>query len=86
MFRDAGSLIQEGLQLPPIERLRVADRLYESVPKEDETFNRQAVMEEAKRRLDEYRRGEDTGLTREESMGRARRMIEEAKRARNNRN
>ncbi len=82
MFRNAESLIQEGLQLPPIDRLRVADRLYESVPKEDETFNRTAVMEEAKRRIDEYRRGEGISLTREESMGRARRRIEEAKRAR----
>ena len=82
MFRDAESLIQEGLQLPPLERLRVADRLYESIPKVAETFNRQALMEEAKRRIDEYRRAEGDGLTREESMSRARKKIEEAKRAR----
>ncbi|MFI5202217.1 MAG: addiction module protein [Candidatus Kapaibacterium sp.] len=82
MFRDTERLIQESLQLPPGERLRIADRLYESVPINNKKFNREAVMEEAKRRIEEYRRGEGTNLTREESMGRARRMIEEAKRSR----
>lgn len=82
MFRDAENLIQEGLQLPPEERLHVAEKLFESLPDEEEDTHRKAFMEEAKRRLDEYRRGEGTNLTREESMGRARRMIEEAKRRR----
>ncbi len=57
--------------------------LFESVPEEEEDeSNRQAWFQEARRRLDEYQRGEGTNVTREESMARARRMIEEAKRAR----
>ncbi len=75
MFRETERLIQEGLQLPPGERLRIADRLYESVPKADKPSNRQAVMEEARRRIEEYRRGEGTNRTREESMDRAGRII-----------
>ena len=82
MFRDAETLIQEGLQLPPVDRLRVADRFYESVPEDDDASNRQAWMQEAKRRLDEYRRGEGSSVTPEESIAHARRRIEEAKRVR----
>ena len=81
MFRDAESLIQEGLQLSPVERLRVADRLYDSVPDEDDASYRQAFMEEAKRRLDEYRRGEGTSISAEESIAKGRAMIEKAKRS-----
>ena len=81
MFRDAETLIQEGLQLPPVERLRVADRLYESVPEEDEAPGRKAFMEEAKRRLDEHRRGEGTTISPEESIAKGRAMIEKAMRA-----
>ncbi len=47
MFREAENLIQEGLQLPPDERLRVAERLYESVPEEEITT---AWLDEAERR------------------------------------
>ncbi len=32
MFREVETIIQEGLQLPPEERLQIAERLYESVP------------------------------------------------------
>jgi putative addiction module component (TIGR02574 family) len=35
MFREAESLVQEGLQLPPDERLCVAERLFESIPEEE---------------------------------------------------
>jgi putative addiction module component (TIGR02574 family) len=47
MFRDSELLIQEGLQLPPDERLRVAERLYESVPEGEIAA---AWMQEVERR------------------------------------
>jgi putative addiction module component (TIGR02574 family) len=47
MFREAESLIQEGLQLPEDERLRIAERLYESVPEEKITS---AWLDEVERR------------------------------------
>jgi hypothetical protein len=79
MFRDAHSLIQEGLQLPPEERLEVADRLYESVPGIDE--GSREVYEEAHRRLEEHRRGIGAYVTREDMMNMAEQMIRTAERA-----
>jgi putative addiction module component (TIGR02574 family) len=81
MFRDAESLIQEGLQLPPVDRLRVADRLYESVPEDDDATNRQAWLAEAKRRLDEYRRGEGTTVDPAVTFAKTKQMIAEARRS-----
>ncbi len=47
MFREAESLIQDALQLPDEERLRVAERLFESV-REEKVMS--AWLDEAERR------------------------------------
>jgi putative addiction module component (TIGR02574 family) len=47
MFREVEHIIQEGLQLPPDERLIIAERLYESVPEEEIS---RAWLDEAERR------------------------------------
>ena len=47
MFRDINHVIEEALELAPEDRLRVAERLLESVPK-DEIM--QAWLDEVKRR------------------------------------
>ena len=59
MFREAESLIQEGLQLPPEERLRIAERLYESVPEEEIAS---AWLDEVERRKAAWDAGLVTGI------------------------
>jgi putative addiction module component (TIGR02574 family) len=76
MDRDVQSLIQDGLELTPEDRVKVAGALLESVP--DENVARE-WREEIQYRLEEYRRGEGVSLTREESMADARQMIEAAR-------
>ena len=63
MFREAESLIQEGLQLPANERLQVAERLFESVP-EEEIAN--AWLDEAERRKAGWDAGLVTGINGDE--------------------
>jgi hypothetical protein len=59
MFRESETLIQEGLQLPPEERLRVAERLYESIPEEEIAS---AWLDEAERRKAAWDGGLVTGI------------------------
>jgi putative addiction module component (TIGR02574 family) len=59
MFRESEILIQEGLQLPPEERLRVAERLYESIPEEEIAS---AWLDEAERRKAAWDAGLVTGI------------------------
>ena len=56
MDRDVNRVIEEALELPPEDRRRVADRIYESIPEEDDVM--QAWLDEAERRQAEW----DAGL------------------------
>ena len=59
MFREAESIIQEGLQLPAEERLRIAERLYESVPEDEIT---RAWLDLAERRKAAWDAGSVEGI------------------------
>ena len=47
MFRDVDHVIEEALELAPEDRLRVAERMYQSVPQDDVT---RAWLDEVERR------------------------------------
>ncbi len=59
MFRDADSVIREGLELSPEDRVRVAERLLESLP-DDEIS--QAWLMEAERRKALWDSGSVVGI------------------------
>jgi putative addiction module component (TIGR02574 family) len=59
MDRDINRVIEEVLELPPEDRLRVAERIYESIP-EDEIMN--AWLDEAERRKAAWDAGLVTGI------------------------
>ena len=59
MFRETDSVIVEALGLPPEDRLRLADRLYGSVP-EDEIM--EAWLDEVERRDAEWDAGTAEGV------------------------
>jgi putative addiction module component (TIGR02574 family) len=65
MFRDADNLIQEGLQLPPDDRLRVAEKLMDSIP-EDEIA--QAWLDEVERRKSAWDAGLVEGIDGDEAI------------------
>jgi hypothetical protein len=84
MDRTFEELRTEVLALDRDDKRALADELEQNLAGseiDDDAAYRQEWLDEAKCRLDEYRRGEGTNLTCEESMGRVRQMIAEAKRA-----
>ena len=84
MDRTFEELRTEVLALDRDDKRTLADELEQNLAGseiDNDASYRQEWLDEAKRRLDEYRRGEGTNLTREESMGRVRQMIAEARRA-----
>lgn len=81
MDRSFEDLRHEVLELDLESQRKLADEIEENLA-ESQTKVDEAWRLEIKSRLDEYRRGEGTSLSREESMGQVRRMIEEAKRTR----
>ncbi len=72
MGRDVNRVIQEVLELPPEDRLRLIDRIYESLP-EDEIMN--AWLDEAERRQAEWDAGLVEGIDVEEVLKEARARI-----------
>jgi hypothetical protein len=83
MDRTYDELRTEVLALNQTDQRNLADDIEHNLAGsevDDYASYKQEWLDEAKRRLDEYRRGEGTNLTREESMGRVRQMIAEAKR------
>jgi putative addiction module component (TIGR02574 family) len=69
MFRDAESVMQDALQLPPEDRLRLADRIYESVPEDDVA---RAWLDEVERRDAEWDAGTAEGVELDEVLREAR--------------
>ena len=65
MFRETDSVIVEALGLPPEDRLRLADRLYGSVP-EDEIM--EAWLDEVERRQAEWDAGLVQGFDLEDAL------------------
>jgi putative addiction module component (TIGR02574 family) len=72
MFRETDSVVIEALALPPEDRLRLADRLIESVP-EDEIMD--AWLDEAERRQVEWDAGLVQGFDLEDVLKEARARI-----------
>ncbi len=72
MFRETDRVIEEALELPPADRLRVAERLLESVP-EDEIM--EAWLDEAERRQAEWDAGLVQGFDLEDVLKEARARI-----------
>ncbi len=69
MFRDVDRVIEEAMLLPPEDRLRVADRLYGSVPEDDVA---RAWIAEAERRDAEWDAGTAEGVELDEVLREAR--------------
>jgi len=78
MFREVDRVIEEALHLPPEDRIRVADKLYGSVPDDDV---KRVWLDEAKKRIDEYRRGEAVLTDPSETFAKTKKMIAEARRS-----
>jgi hypothetical protein len=79
MDRAREALRDEVFELDPHEQALLAEEITEHLSKDE---NMKLWVEEAKRRLEQHRRGEGTTVSREEMMAKGRKMIEEAKRAR----
>jgi hypothetical protein len=79
MDRAHETLRQEVFELDPHEQALLAEEIAVNLSKDE---NMKLWLEEAKRRLEEHRRGEGTTVSREEMMAKGRKMIEEAQRAR----
>ena len=69
MFKDVDRVIEEALELPPEDRLRLADRMYESVPKDEVV---QAWLDEAERRAADMDTGVVQGIDLEDVLKEAR--------------
>ncbi len=69
MDRDVNRVIEEVLELPPEDRLRVAERIYESIPDDDVS---RAWLEEVERRELEWEKGEVQGFPAEDVIREAR--------------
>jgi hypothetical protein len=78
MFKEVDPVIEEALHLAPDDRIRVADKLYGSVPDDDV---KRAWLDEAKQRIDEYRRGEAVLIDPAETFSKTKKMIAEARRS-----
>jgi putative addiction module component (TIGR02574 family) len=76
MGRAREAIREDIFQLDCHEQALLAEEIAENLAKDE---NMQLWLEEAKRRLEEHRRGEGTSFSREEVMARGRKMIEDAK-------
>jgi putative addiction module component (TIGR02574 family) len=74
-------LLQQGLQLPPDEREKLANLLLDSLegPEGDEETVRREWQEEIQRRWDRYESGEEQALSLEEVMAALRKQAEDRK-------
>ncbi|HET6401850.1 MAG TPA: addiction module protein [Candidatus Kapabacteria bacterium] len=72
MDRDVNRVIEEALELPPEDRLRVAERIYESMPEDEITT---AWLDEAERRQAEWDAGLVEGVNIEDVLKKARARI-----------
>jgi len=81
MDRTFEKIREEVLQLDQDSQRRLADEIEENLTENQDEVD-EAWRLEIKRRLDEYRRGEGSRVTAEESIANARRLIEETNRAR----
>jgi hypothetical protein len=59
MFKEIDRVIEAAMELPPEDRLRVAERLRESVPDDQST---RAWLDEAERRKAAWDSGLETGI------------------------
>jgi putative addiction module component (TIGR02574 family) len=66
----ASELIEQALKLNPAERLELVDRLLQSLDQPDPTLDR-LWIEEAARRLAEYRAGKVQGIAAEDVLARS---------------
>jgi hypothetical protein len=78
MFKEVDRVIEAAMHLPPDDRIRVADKLYGSMQDDDV---KRAWLDEAKQRIDEYRRGEAVLIDPSETFSKTKKMIAEARRA-----
>lgn len=81
MDRTFDEIREEVLHLDQESQRRLADEIEENLG-ESQTEVDDAWRLEIKQRMDEYRRGEGSSVTAEESIANARRQIEETTRAR----
>ncbi len=79
MDRAREALRKEVFELDPHEQALLAEEITEHLSNDE---NMKLWVEEARRRLEEHRRGEGKTVSREESMGRVRRMIDDARKTR----
>jgi hypothetical protein len=77
MDRHREALREEVFELDPYEQALLAEEITEHLSKDE---NMKLWLEEAKRRLEEHRRGEGTTVSREEMMAKGKKMIDEARR------
>ncbi len=76
MGRAREAIREDIFQLDYHEQALLAEEIAENLAKDE---NMQLWLEEAKRRLEEHRRGEGTSSNHEEVMAKARKMVEDAK-------
>ncbi len=76
MDRHREQLREEVFELEPHEQALLAEEITEHLSKDE---NMKLWLEEAKRRLEEHRRGVGTTVSREEMMAKGRKMIEESR-------
>jgi putative addiction module component (TIGR02574 family) len=75
MARQFSEIQQELAELPAKERARLALALVESLEPEEEGDIAEAWRVEAERRLEQYNRGEITGVPREQVFANVRRRL-----------
>ncbi len=73
MFKDVNHVIEEALELEPQDRLKVVDRLLESVPEDDVA---RAWIEEVERRKAEWDAGLVEGIDGDEVLREARARLQ----------
>ncbi|HZK75648.1 MAG TPA: addiction module protein [Candidatus Kapabacteria bacterium] len=69
MDRDVNRVIEEALELPPEDRRRVAERIYESMPEDEITA---AWLDEIERREEEWGKGDVQGIDADDIIREAR--------------
>jgi hypothetical protein len=79
MDRNRESIRDEAFALDPASQALLAEELVENLAR---TPNMESWLEEAKRRLMDYRNGEMTTVDPSETFAKTKRMIEDARRAR----
>ncbi len=64
----SSSIIDSALALPPSDRARLADILLDSLDCPIDPQIAKAIAEDAKRRIDEYDRGETTSISKDDFL------------------